>query len=220
MDLPSLDEPIGSVEKRCRESGHRFVIGLDEVGRGPLAGPVTVGGVILDLDYIGWCTGIDDSKKLSERARESWCGEIRKHALASAFEHVHVEEIEELNILGASLEGMRRVAARLVLEVSRCDLALVDGNRPVPGLQCDQATIVKGDSRSFAIAAASVLAKVARDSWMREADSRYGAYGFGQHKGYPTPQHRRALSLHGPCEIHRLSFRPVIEAAALHQVDD
>lgn len=219
LDLPDIDEPIGAVELRCCESGHRFVLGLDEVGRGPLAGPVTVGGVILDLEDLSWCEGLDDSKKLSVEARGSWLAAIREHAIAAAIEHVHVDEIATLNILGASLEGMRRVAARLLPGVASCELALVDGNRAVPGLSCEQITIVKGDARSFAIAAASVLAKVTRDAWMHDAHTRFRVYGFSQHKGYPTRQHREALIAHGPCAIHRRNFRPVLEAAELHRLD-
>jgi ribonuclease HII len=216
LDLGAIDEPIGAVEARCLDRGCRFVLGLDEAGRGPLAGPVTIGGVIVDTNKLDWCVGLDDSKKLSESDRESWVERVESAAIATTVLHMDVAEIDELNILHASLEGMRRVAVKLARDTDVVELALVDGNKRVPRLEQEQLTLVKGDSRSFAIAAASVLAKVARDRWMAEADQRFPGYGFARHKGYPTPQHRKALMELGPCEIHRRSFRPVRDAEDLH----
>jgi ribonuclease HII len=216
LDLGAIDEAIGAVEARCLDRGCRFVLGLDEAGRGPLAGPVTIGGVIIDTMELDWCAGLDDSKKLSESDREGWVKQVESAAIATAVLHMDVAEIDELNILHASLEGMRRVAVELADHSESVQLALIDGNKRVPRLEHEQLTLVKGDSRSFAIAAASVLAKVARDQWMIEAGDRFPGYGFARHKGYPTPQHRRALMELGPCEIHRRSFRPVRDAEARH----
>lgn len=213
LDLPDAFEEIGAIERRCLARGHRLVLGVDEVGRGPLAGPVTCAGVLLDASSVAWCEGLNDSKLLRSADREAWCPRIERLAVGFVVVHLHADEVDRLNVLGASLEGMRRCVAALRERCGDDALVLVDGNRAVPSLNVPQITLIKGDARSFAIAAASVLAKVARDRWMKHADARFPGYGFTSHKGYPTPQHREALRLLGPCAIHRRSFRPVREAA-------
>lgn len=177
--------------------------GVDEAGRGPVAGPVVAAAVIagprLDL------TDIRDSKKLSPAQRERWYGQITKQAAAWAVAIVEVAEIDQLNILRASLEAMRRAVAKLT---TAPELVLVDGNQPPP-IDLPLHTIVGGDDLYPAISAASVLAKVTRDRIMVELDRDYPQYGFARHKGYPTPQHLQALREHGPTPVHRRSFAPV-----------
>jgi ribonuclease HII len=181
----------------------RLIAGVDEAGRGPLAGPVLVAAVILDPDRaIG---GLDDSKKLSERQREALFPLIRERSLAWSIVEVDVDEIDRVNILQATLLGMRRAVGKLSPAPS---LALIDGNR-APGLNCDVKTVVQGDSLVPAISAASILAKVTRDRLMKAFHLRYPCYGFDRHKGYPTPEHLRLLKQNGPCAIHRKSFAPV-----------
>lgn len=182
----------------------RRVAGVDEVGRGPLAGPVVAAAVILDpsADPI---RGLADSKKLSAKRRESLASIIRERAVAWSVSFLDAADIDRLNILQASLEAMSRAVA--LLEPA-AEAARVDGNR-LPRLSVPGEAIVGGDGCIAEISAASILAKVARDHWMVEADRRYPEYGFAGHKGYPTPAHLRALEHHGPCEIHRRSFSPV-----------
>jgi ribonuclease HII len=180
-----------------------LVAGVDEAGRGPLAGPVVVAAVILDPRYT--ITGLDDSKKLSEKRREALFPQIRQMALAWSIVQVGVEEIDKLNILQATLLGMRRALEGLSPAPS---LALVDGNR-APAVDCEVRTIVHGDSLEPAISAASILAKVFRDRLMTDYHQRFPCYGFDRHKGYPTSEHLRLLQENGPCEIHRKSFAPV-----------
>jgi ribonuclease HII len=180
-----------------------LVAGVDEAGRGPLAGPVVVAAVILDPRYT--ITGLDDSKKLSEKRREALFPQIREMALAWSIVEVGVEEIDKLNILQATLLGMRRALEGLSPAPS---LALVDGNR-APAVDCEVRTIVHGDSLEPAISAASILAKVFRDRLMTDYHQRFPCYGFDRHKGYPTSEHLRLLQENGPCEIHRKSFAPV-----------
>lgn len=183
--------------------GLRLVAGVDEVGRGPLAGPVVAAAVILDparpID------GLADSKKLSEAKREMLVPLIQARALAWALGRAEVEEIDALNILQASLLAMRR--AVLALPVAP-EFALIDGNR-CPDLPCPAEAIVKGDSRVAAIGAASIIAKVARDREMVELDALYPGYGLAGHKGYPSPAHLAALERLGVTPIHRRSFAPV-----------
>lgn len=180
-----------------------LVAGIDEAGRGPLAGPVVVAAVILDPARP--IAGLDDSKKLTERRREALYPLIRERSLGWAIVEVGVAEIDEVNILQATLLGMRRAVDRLP---SPPDLALVDGNR-APELGCSVRTIVQGDSLEPAISAASILAKVFRDRLMMDYHERFPGYGFDRHKGYPTAEHLRLLRENGPCEIHRRSFAPV-----------
>ena len=185
---------------------NRLIAGVDEAGRGPLAGPVVVAAVILDPRES--IEGIDDSKRLSVKRREALFPQIRERCIAWSIVAVDVDEIDRVNILQATLLGMRRAVEQLSPAPS---LALIDGNR-APSLDCDVKTIVQGDRLEPAISAASILAKVARDRLMKELHFKYPAYGFDRHKGYPTAEHLRLLKQHGPCPIHRKSFAPVIEA--------
>ena len=182
------------------------IAGVDEAGRGPLAGPVVVAAVILDPARP--IRGLADSKKLGEARRESLALAIRAQALAFSVCFVEADEIDRLNILQASLTGMARaIAALQPLPL----LALVDGNRLPQGLPCAGRAIVGGDASEPAISAASILAKTARDARMRELDGMHPGYGFARHKGYPTPAHVDALRQLGPCREHRRSFAPVRE---------
>ena len=182
-----------------------LICGVDEAGRGPLAGPVYAAAVILDPAQP--ISGLADSKKLSARTRERLQGEIRQRARAWAVASATVEEIDTLNILQASMLAMRRAVVGLALMP---ELALVDGNR-CPDLPCPARAVVKGDATVPAIAAASILAKTARDAVMRELDARFPQYGLAQHKGYPTAAHLAALREYGVVEIYRRSFAPVRE---------
>ncbi len=180
------------------------VCGVDEAGRGPWAGPVSAGAVIFDP---GKRTpkGLDDSKKLTARQREGLELEIKAKALAWGVGFASVEEIWELNILHAAGLAMRRAIAAMGVAPA---MALVDGNYRFD-LGCEVKTVVGGDGKSKSIAAASILAKVARDRLMLEMDERYPGYGFASHKGYNAPIHVEALVTMGPCEIHRRAWRPV-----------
>lgn len=180
------------------------IAGVDEAGRGPLAGPVAVAAVILDPSRP--IAGLGDSKALSEARRDALEPLIRERALAWHVEWVSAAEIDRLNILRATLEGMARAVNALRPGAER---ALIDGNRLPPGLPCPAEALVKGDAREPAIMAASILAKVARDRWMRELDVLHPGYGFAVHKGYPTPAHLEILRRLGPCVEHRRSFAPV-----------
>ena len=184
--------------------------GIDEAGRGPLAGPVTAAAVMLDPDWP--IAGLADSKRLTAARRAALETEIQARALAWSVASASPAEIDALNILQASLLAMRRA----VLGLSRVpDLALVDGNR-CPALECPVQAIVGGDGKVAAIAAASILAKVARDRELVRLDALYPGYGLASHKGYPTADHLAALRALGPSPIHRRSFRPVREAADGH----
>ncbi|WP_323020893.1 ribonuclease HII [Pararhodobacter sp.] len=184
--------------------GLPLVAGVDEVGRGPLAGPVTAAAVILDPAHLP--QGIDDSKRLTERARERLALEIRASALAFAVAHASVEEIDALNILEASHLAMRRALAALSPAAQH---ALIDGNRLPKGLEIPAQTVVKGDAISLSIAAASILAKVERDAIMRELALANPGYGWEKNMGYPSAQHRVALEQQGVTPHHRRSFGPV-----------
>ena len=183
-----------------------MIAGVDEAGRGPLAGPVLVAAVILDPRQI--IAGLDDSKKLNERRRETLFPQIREKSVAWSIVEVAVDEIDRVNILQATLLGMQRAVEKLVPAPS---LALIDGNK-APRLNCEVQTIVGGDALEPAISAASILAKVTRDRLMKELHLRYPSYGFDRHKGYPTAEHLRLLKEYGPCAIHRKSFAPVRNA--------
>ena len=183
-----------------------FVAGVDEAGRGPLAGPVVAAAVILDPGRPG--NGLKDSKKLSERQREALFGIIRESALAWSIVAIQPDEIDRLNILQATLLGMKKAVEDLAPAPA---IALIDGNR-APRLDCEVRTIVQGDRLEPAISAASILAKVTRDRLMVEMHSHYPKYGFDRHKGYPTAEHLRLLAELGPCAQHRRSFAPVREA--------
>lgn len=210
------DQGIGSVETALRARGARWVIGVDEAGRGPLAGPVSVAAVLLDLHDLGWVADLNDSKKLSETRREALfdvVAEKTRHAVV----FVEREEIDSLNILWASMEGMRRAveAVRGTCDEAGDAEVLVDGNRPIPRFAGKQRCLVKGDGRSWAIAAASILAKVSRDREMVRLDAVHPGYGLAGHKGYPTRAHLAALEELGASDCHRRSFAPV--AAALRR---
>ena len=185
-----------------------LVAGVDEAGRGPLAGPVVAAAVV--LDDMRPIRGLNDSKKLSAAQRERLFDAVMAQALCTSVAVASAEEIDQLNILQATLLAMRRAVQGLRL---RPNLVLVDGNR-LPVLDIRAEAIVKGDAKVAAISAASILAKVTRDRWCHELDARFPQYGFATHKGYGTAAHLAALREHGPCPEHRRSFAPVTEAAS------
>jgi ribonuclease HII len=184
-------------------AGRRHVAGVDEAGRGPLAGPVVAAAVILPRGFPA--DGIHDSKQLPAERREDLCVRITSLAVCWSVGSASPEEIDEVNILRATHRAMARALAALD---PAADWALVDG-LPVQGLPCPHQSVVAGDARSISIAAASIVAKVTRDRMMRALDAEFPGYGFAQHKGYTTPEHRRALKRLGPCACHRKSFSPV-----------
>ena len=186
-----------------------LVAGVDEVGRGPLVGAVVTAAVILDPARP--IAGLADSKALSEKKRLQLAVEIREKALSFAFGRCDPHEIDELNILRATLLAMQRAVAGLHIDPQHI---LVDGNR-TPKFICAATAVVKGDARVAAISAASILAKVQRDAEMDELHGRYPQYGFDRHKGYPTAEHFAALQTHGPVPEHRRSFAPVRDAIAV-----
>lgn len=180
-----------------------LVAGVDEAGRGPLAGPVVVAAVILDPECP--IAGLDDSKKLSEKRRQELYPLILERCTAWAVVEVGLEEIDRVNILQATMLGMKRAIEQLLPPPV---LALIDGNR-APEIDCAVRTIVHGDALEPAISAASILAKVTRDNLMRELHLKHPDYGFDRNKGYPTAEHLSLLRRHGPCAVHRRSFAPV-----------
>ena len=182
-----------------------LIAGVDEAGRGPLAGPVVAAAVI--LDDMNPIKGLNDSKKLSPLRREKLYDEIRAKALCCSVAEASVEEIDELNILQATMLAMRRAVDGLRLKPH---MVLVDGNR-LPVLDVLAEAIVRGDATVPAISAASILAKVTRDRWCQELDQRYPQYGFAGHKGYGTAEHLAALRTHGACPEHRRTFAPVAQ---------
>jgi ribonuclease HII len=186
-----------------------LVCGVDEAGRGPLAGPVLAAAVILDPEKP--IAGLNDSKKLSAKRRATLAIEIRAKALAWAVAEASVEEIDRINILQASLLAMRRAVDGLAL---RPDRALIDGNK-CPQLPCPAEAIVGGDGKVASIAAASILAKTVRDAGMLALHAVYPVYGFDRHKGYPTAFHLQALRAHGPSPAHRRSYAPVAQLTLL-----
>ena len=194
-------------EDRLRAQGLHRIAGIDEAGRGPLAGPVVAAAVILPPNFRH--ASLNDSKQLSERARESLFEEITNSPdIQWAHAVVESEEIDRINILQATHEAMRRAVAFLKPVAVH---ALIDG-RPVKPFPIPQTALVGGDGLSFSIAAASIIAKVTRDRLMIEMHARFPEYDFARHKGYGTPHHLAALQQHGPCPIHRRSFRPVQQA--------
>lgn len=192
-------------EKMARRRGYRAVAGIDEAGRGPLAGPVVAAAVILPEDFE--LPGLNDSKQLSEKQRNRLYPLIREQALAVGIGVSRADEVDRLNILQATLLGMSRAVLRLSVSP---DFLLVDGITPVP-IGIEQKTIKKGDSRSLSIAAASVIAKVVRDRIMVAYDRLFPEYGFAGHKGYGSQLHREAVARHGPCVCHRRTFAGVRE---------
>lgn len=192
--------PDYSFERAALEEGFTLVAGTDEAGRGPLAGPVYAAAVILPIGLV--IEGLDDSKKLTPRRRERLDEQIRAEAVACGIASASVEEIDGLNILNAAQLAMRRALAMLS---PAPDCILVDGN-VARGFPIPARTVIKGDSLSMSVAAASVLAKVARDRWCEEIDKLYPEYGFAKHKGYGTACHMAKIREIGPCPLHRKSF--------------
>ena len=194
--------PDYSYEKAAETSGFKLICGVDEAGRGPLAGPVCAAAVILPQDLE--IEGLNDSKKLSEKKREQIFDIITEKAIAYCVAFGTLEEIEEKNILQATFLAMNRAIEGLE---QKADFALIDGNKIPVGIKIPAAAIVKGDAKSMSIAAASILAKVARDRYCYEVlDKEYPQYNFAKHKGYGTKLHTDLIKEYGPCEIHRLSF--------------
>ena len=193
--------PDFSYENDALAKGYKIVCGVDEAGRGPLAGPVCAAAVILPKNFE--IEGLNDSKKISEKKREILFDIIKEKAVAYCIAFGTVEEIEEYNILEATYIAMNRAIDGLDVKP---DFALIDGNRVPKGISVPCETVVKGDAKSCSIAAASILAKVTRDRLMLEYDKKYPQYLFAQHKGYGTKAHYEAIKQHGVCEIHRLSF--------------
>ena len=187
-------------ENSAYEKGYEIICGVDEAGRGPLAGPVYAAAVVLKKGQI--IEGVNDSKKLSEKKREALFEKITAEALDWSIAFADEKEIDEINILEATYLAMKRAVEGLKLNA---DYALIDGNR-MPPLNIDGETIVKGDAKSASIAAASILAKVSRDRFMLETAQKYPEYQFEKHKGYGTKLHYEMLDKFGPCEIHRQTF--------------
>jgi ribonuclease HII len=191
-------------ERDLEGQGYFLIAGTDEVGRGALAGPVVAAAVILNLKDVP--KGLDDSKKLNKSRREELAAQIERKAIAFSIARVEHDEIDNINILQASLRAMSQAAKALQ---PLPDYVLIDGRNEVPNLECPQMAIVKGDSLSASIAAASIIAKVARDRWMKEYDDQYPGYGFGSHVGYNTREHQQAIARLGPSAIHRMTFQGV-----------
>lgn len=187
-------------ENTAYEKGYNLVCGVDEAGRGPLAGPVCAAAVVLPKGLI--LEDVNDSKKLTEKKREALFDVITEQALEWSIAFATVEEIEEINILNAAMLAMKRAVEELKNPV---DFAIIDGNRKPP-LEIDCEAVVKGDAKSMSVAAASILAKVSRDRILRQYAVDYPQYGFEKHKGYGTKVHVEALKKYGPCEVHRPSF--------------
>jgi ribonuclease HII len=197
-----------------RKAKYRCIAGVDEAGRGPLAGPVVSAAVILPAHCA--ITGLNDSKKLSPARREALFAEIQRTALAVGVGRVEADEIDHLNILQASLLSMRLAVAQLD---PRADYLLIDGKFTLADTPTPQEALIKGDARSASIAAASIVAKVSRDRLMQRYHDTYPHFGFDRHKGYPTKAHKAAIAKHGPCPIHRRSFRGVKEHLPAGPVD-
>ena len=195
--------PTFELELIARRAGHWPVAGADEAGRGPLAGPVVAAAVILDPEHIP--EGLNDSKQLSAIRREALFVEILATATV-AIASSSAARIDITNIRKASLDAMRRAICSLAVPAS---YVLTDGLDVPFGLACPGKAVVKGDARSFSIAAASIVAKVTRDRMMARAGLVFPAYGFASHVGYATPEHRAGIEKHGPCSLHRMSFRPL-----------
>lgn len=189
-----------SIENEYREKGFNVICGVDEAGRGPLAGPVYAAAVILPSDCV--IEGLNDSKKLTEKKREALFDEIKERALAYGIASADEKEIDEINILNATFLAMKRAIASLSVKP---DLALIDGNQK-PHTDIEEVTVIKGDAKSMSIAAASVLAKVSRDRFMLEMAEKYPQYEFARHKGYGTKLHYEKIAQYGVCDIHRRTF--------------
>lgn len=189
-----------SIENEYREKGFNIICGVDEAGRGPLAGPVYAAAVILPSGCV--IEGLNDSKKLTEKKREKLFDEIKEKALAYGIASADEKEIDEINILNATFLAMKRAIDSLSVKP---DLALIDGNQR-PNTDIEEVTVIKGDAKSMSIAAASVLAKVSRDRFMLEMAEKYPQYEFARHKGYGTKLHYEKIAQYGVCDIHRRTF--------------
>lgn len=200
-----MTENMLEFEQKYWDMGYRVVAGVDEAGRGPLAGAVYAAAVVFEPGVV--LPEVDDSKKLSEKRREELAEKIKDKALCWAVASVDEKEIDRINILNAAIKAFGLALDGLEM---RPEFAIIDGNRAT-GLQYPYETIVKGDARSQSIAAASILAKVARDNYIVKMDEVYPEYGFAKHKGYPTKEHKAAVAQYGPCPIHRLTFAGVRE---------
>ncbi len=200
MNKYDKDTDMLFYEKQARNNGYKIICGIDEAGRGPLAGPVCAAAVILPEGHI--IDGVNDSKKLSAKKREELFDKIIDECLDYSIATADEKEIDEINILQATFLAMRRAVDGLKIKP---DIAFIDGNRE-PGLEIPQQTIVKGDSKSMSVAAASILAKVTRDRYMLGMAEKYPQYAFEKHKGYGTKLHYQMLDKYGPCEIHRTTF--------------
>ncbi len=206
MELfPEIEQSTLFFEAMARRQGYRAVAGIDEAGRGPLAGPVVAAAVILPEEFD--LPGLNDSKQLSEKKRNQLYPLIYEQAIAVGIGVGRADEVDEINILQATLKGMSRAVGRLSLPP---DFLLVDGITPIP-IGIEQKTLKKGDSRSLSIAAASVIAKVVRDRIMVAYDRLFPEYGFAGHKGYGSQKHRDAIAQYGPCVCHRRTFAGVKE---------
>ena len=194
------ERDMWQIESSCAARGFQMICGVDEAGRGPLAGPVCAAAVILPADLP--FEGLNDSKKLSDKKRRELFPLIKQHAVAYSVVLVDEKEIDRINILQATLRAMRRSVEELS---QKPDYVLVDGNK-LPELDIEAEAVVHGDSLSASIAAASILAKVTRDDYMLQMDADYPQYGFAVHKGYGTKAHYEALREYGPCPIHRMTF--------------
>lgn len=208
FELP--DQDLYWFERHARSQGYRLVAGIDEAGRGPLAGPVVAAAVILHTDRP--IDGVNDSKKLTEHQRERLFDLITAEAMAIGIGSVSPDQIDRINILQATRLAMLEAVSQL----SPCpDILLIDGITTIDS-PLQQQTIKQGDGRSASIAAASIIAKVTRDRWMQEFDRQYPQYGFARHKGYGSAAHLAALRQHGPCPIHRTSFGGVRQLVTSH----
>ena len=195
-----IDMPSFEYEEKHYAEGYTAVCGCDEAGRGPLCGPVVAAAVILPRDCV--IEGLDDSKKLTEKKREALFDVIIERAIAYGIAEASPEEIDSMNILNASMLAMRRAVDMMQI---KADFALIDGNCS-RGFDIPTETVVKGDAKSYSIAAASILAKVTRDRGCLEFDDLYPMYGIAKHKGYPTKEHMEAVRKYGPSPIHRKTF--------------
>ena len=212
--LRAKEKDMFTFERELQARGVRCIAGVDEAGRGPLAGPVVAGAVILPSDFDA--RGIDDSKQLTARQREEQFGRIVRQCCSYGVGAVFPEEIDRINILQATFEAMRQAIAELDVMP---DFVLVDGIKAIPDLSLPQQAIIGGDGKVVAVACASIIAKVTRDRMMCEYHAQYPQYGFDRHKGYPTPEHRRMIERYGVLDIHRKSFTLLPEQREFHFAD-
>jgi ribonuclease HII len=212
--FPAEDFKIGDIEQWAERNSYFPLVGVDEAGRGPWAGPVVASAVIFPAgDLPSSLSLLNDSKQVRETVRQSLVEPIKEHALAVGIGSIPASRIDQINILQATFEAMS-LAVNHALDVLSKELRsqvmlLIDGRQKIPNLLYPQRALIKGDARSWHIAAASIIAKVVRDQMMYQAHSDYPQYAFDRHKGYGTKVHQQALAQHGPCPIHRMSFKPL-----------